>query len=1192
MAAWEEAPLVTETPKPAWEGAALADEKPAWEAAPVVDEKPAENPPASLKEALTIEELGRDPTSPLAYAVGAGETAAQLGSGLFGTLAGTLAGTYESVRDLDPGKFAPAFQREAEPVTYQPRSEAGKSLSELLSLPFTAAEKLGEKAGEKTFEKTGSPLAATAAQTTVAGVPYVASFALGIRRGQKPSRVEETKLTEQLPEDAAGISAAREKLAAATVRESGSPEPIRAFHGTTEAFKKFSGERLGENTGAPSAEKGFFFTKDAKVAEAYATESEKQFKYKTQLELQDRIDEIKALEGEIHEGKRYGSNVSDLEARLKQLDSELRIEIEAAKIEGANIRPVDLYMNNPMIVDFGGKAKRVASYSDLIDQAKAKGHDSLIIKNTFDAPGEAGNILTDVFVVFNENQIKPGFGKQATKPQQSTPKISSAESALRDQLRAMSNETLDKVQKFLETDLSKIEIPKPGTDPKLNYVNYLVTAEDAKKALLATQDLTKLTSGRKTLEQVKQDALAEGRTVQDLLGPEGKELSAANLMTYKSVVAAAGRNLVNLREKAKTGTEAEKALFAAQFEETMAILDSFDGVKSEWGRAGRVLKEPISDEIARINAVRKLNEKTYKGHSINDILDMTDGMTTQGLLEFAKGARRATTSEKFLEAWKAGLLTGLRTHEANLSSNLIAQVFNLQEHVVAAGLGKILPRASREDRVFFREIPAQASGMVGGALDGAKLAMETLRRGETAADASKALDLTTRYQAIPGRLGTAVRTPYRVLAAEDKLFKEMAKQAQLHTLAARQAAATTKTGAEFKAAYDALLKEPTKEMLKSADDMALYMTFNKELGKTGKAIQVAISSHPAFSVIVPFVRTPTNVVKFAGERSPLAVLSQKVRAEYAKGGVARDLMLSKMIVGSAWAYAGYEMAANGMLTGNGPIEPGKRSVWLNTNKPYSIKVGDQFYAYNRFEPVGTFFGAAADINEVWKAAGTEERDKLAAMLASAISKNLTNKTMVAGISSAILAQTDPSRYGERFVNQLAGSVIPTIAAEVTQSRDPIYRQIDSTIDAIKARTPGLSETLYPKRDIYGNPIKRHGGGAEAFMVAPGQDVQTDLAYTELARLEVAIPPPERKILGQELDISVYDRYTRDAGELAYRMNSRIVNHPNYLGAPPLIQKELLEGSFREARKIARLHHGLEEMRVTTQLEKLRNEVRP
>lgn len=949
-----------------WESSPVVESKPKWEQAPV-----ASNP---------LDNLGA-----LSGLAGIAETAASAVTGTFGAVAGTLAGTYESIKEGDASKFKPAFDREAEPVTYAPRTKAGKDISATLAWPFHKTEEIGQSVGDWTMDKTNSPALATAAQMAITAAPYVALSLLGRAGREKPTPTETSGLTKNLTPDTTAIKEARTKIANETVSES---------------------------------------------------------------------------------------------------------------------------------------------------------------------------------------------------------RIQNNDTAFRDQLRSMSQESLDKVQTFLERDLSTVEIPRPGTDPKLNYTNYLVTVDDAKKALIATQDLTKMSRGKRTLEQVKQDALSEGKTVADLL-KDGGDVTAANIMTYKSVLAAAGKNLFELREKAKTGTESEKALFAAQFEETMALLDGFDGVKSEWGRAGRVLSEPVSNEIARANAIRKLNDKTYQGHSINDLINLTDGMLTPELVNFASKARKAKTSEQFLEAWKAGLLTGLRTHEANIASNFIAQTFNIQEHAVAAGLGKILPRATAGDKVYFREVPAQAAGMVTGAIDGAKIAFEVLRKGETAAQAAKALDITTRYQSIPGKAGTVIRTPYRVLAAEDVMFKEMAKQMHLNSLITREAINTTKNSKDFKSVYESLKENPTPEMLKKADDMALYMTFNKDLGKVGQSIQGMISSHPAFGVIVPFVRTPTNVVKFALERTPLAVFSKNVQAEIKKGGSSRDIAISKMMVGSAWAYAGYQLAESGVITGGGPVDPGERSVWLETNKPYSARFQGKDYAYNRFEPVGTFFGAAADVSAVWKAAGTDDKDKLAALLSAAVAKNIGNKTMVAGMSSAILAYTDANRYGERFITQLAGSVIPTISAEVAQARDPIYRQIDSVVDAIKARTPGLSNDLYPKRGLYGEPKARHGGGAQAFMVSPGHEVKTDLAYTELGRLGIAVGPPERKVMGKELEISIYDRYQKDAGELAYKMNSKIVNHPSYLGAPEFMQKELIEESFREARKIARIINGIDKERDERNINSIR-----
>jgi hypothetical protein len=70
--------------------------------------------------------------------------------------------------------------------------------------------------------------------------------------------------------------------------------------------------------------------------------------------------------------------------------------------------PVALRYENPMVYDFKGQAYREQSYNDLVEEAKRKGHDALILQNTFDA-GSGTPKLVDVGVVFEPNQIRSKF---------------------------------------------------------------------------------------------------------------------------------------------------------------------------------------------------------------------------------------------------------------------------------------------------------------------------------------------------------------------------------------------------------------------------------------------------------------------------------------------------------------------------------------------------------------------------------------------------------------------------------------------------------------------------------------------------------------------------------------------------------------------------------------------------------------
>jgi hypothetical protein len=97
---------------------------------------------------------------------------------------------------------------------------------------------------------------------------------------------------------------------------------------------------------------------------------------------------------------------------LKQIDNFKAIKAERMisenTQEGGNVLPVALRYKNPMVYDFGGSSYRDQSYSDLIDQAMAGGHDALIMKNTYD-PASGPSKLIDVGAVFSPDQIRSRF---------------------------------------------------------------------------------------------------------------------------------------------------------------------------------------------------------------------------------------------------------------------------------------------------------------------------------------------------------------------------------------------------------------------------------------------------------------------------------------------------------------------------------------------------------------------------------------------------------------------------------------------------------------------------------------------------------------------------------------------------------------------------------------------------------------
>jgi len=760
---------------------------------------------------------------------------------------------------------------------------------------------------------------------------------------------------------------------------------------------------------------------------------------------------------------------------------------------------------------------------------------------------------------------------------------------------------MDKADEFLKTDLTKVEIPPIGSDRQVNYVNYLITSDDVKQAAVAAEQVRGSSKVAVPWSKTERLARESGITAKDLLSRSpNSAATATQLEAYKSVMAAAHENVTALASKVTTGvaTDTEKALFYTQFDELMRMSDEFQGIKSEAGRALGILRKATSSDTAKLNAIRLATEGKVGELSVGELASMIQAADTPEKLASAiDKARKATTTQAFIEAWKAGLLTGLRTHEANFIGNTLTTLLQFPERTVAAGLGKL----HAGDKVFMREVPAQLVGAYNGAIEGLESAAFTMRHGMTRESAEKAMDSAGTISAFKGSTfgltgaagkavdiaGEGIRLPFRFLSASDEFFKTTAMRMELNALATRQALSEGHAGKDLAQRVTDLVHNPPAELMEKAADFGKYVTFNKELGVMGKAAMTFARSHPGWQIVVPFMRTPTNIIKFAGERTPLAIFSKAVRAEMAKGGAARDLAVAKIMTGTAISTWAAVEAMKGNITGGGPTEPAQRRNLMATGwKPYSFKVGDTFYQYNRFDPFATLIGTAADAVEIHKAATEDERAKIATMVAASLTKNLTDKSFVKGLSDLVKVMGDPERYGERIAEQLAGSVVPSMVADIATSKDPILRDARSMIDAIKARTPGLTGEILPRRDIFGKPIERHSGGIEAFSVVQPSEAVTDKAYTEMNRLKITTQLPDRKIGGKEMDPELYDQYQEMAGGIAKKGIDKLVNDPAYDSIPRVMKERLFKDILNTSREIARLRLGIETKKIQASVEQM------
>ena len=530
---------------------------------------------------------------------------------------------------------------------------------------------------------------------------------------------------------------------------------------------------------------------------------------------------------------------------------------------------------------------------------------------------------------------------------------------------------------------------------------------------------------------------------------------------------------------------------------------------------------------------------TSMGGSDGRIEDMARAIATmdspEQVASFSKNINRATSKDVFFEVWINALLSGPQTHAVNSISNSLVAFWQIPERLMASGYSKLLNTS--EDGVKATEAIGQAYGMVHGIKDGLKAFAKTVVTGEPedivgkievpiqAAISGESLNISGGLGRAVDYIGRGVRVPGTLLNAEDAFFKSVGYRMELNARAYRQAGEEGLTGKEAGKRINDIIKNPPEDIKVASVDASRYQTFTNPLGEAGKAYQKIISNVPVLRVITPFVRTPTNIFKFFGERSPFAPLAKSFRSDIKAGGSRRDLALARVSLGSSVMAVAATFAGEGKITGGGPVDKNLASMMRNTGwKPYSIKVGDKYIAYGRLEPLGTLLGVAADYSEISGSIEDSEAQEIVAHLSMAVAQNLTSKTFLRGISEAVNAIDDPGRYGERWWQNFAGTIVPTGVSQIARLNDPYLREVKSVSDKIRSRLPGYSKDLPPMRNIWGDPIKLSGGlGPDIVSPFYTSIVKDDPVSEELVRIQSPITMPGRFIQGIELDSKQYDR---------------------------------------------------------------------
>lgn len=640
----------------------------------------------------------------------------------------------------------------------------------------------------------------------------------------------------------------------------------------------------------------------------------------------------------------------------------------------------------------------------------------------------------------------------------------------------------------------------------------------------------------------------------------GQALNAEQLLASRQLLATSGDELVALAQKARGGTDEDILAFQRVLIRHTAIQGQVSGAVAEAGRALRQQRLIAQSDKLKGQALKELIDNQGGRANIEDMADKIAAIDDPAAMnEFARKAMTPKLADKVQEYWINALLSGPTTHMVNMTSNGLTILWSVAEDFATAGIGKL----HGGEKMFAREPLARAYGAVEGAKDGLRAFSKAVRTGEGFDDLTKFSD--NHRQALNGPIGDVVNIPTGLLNAEDSFFKAFTYRTEINALSVRQAAREGLKGRAFAERVAGLRNTPTDNMVETATERARVLTFTNQLGKAGSAVSHFRNNVPGARWVVPFLKTPMNILKFATKRTPLGLAMKEVREDLAKGGLSRDRVIAQISLGSTVSLATVSQAIEGNITGGGPSDWKERQALMATGwRPYSIKLGDEWVTYNRLDPLGMIMGLSADVAEVIQKSDEIDAEEAAAALAIAFAKTLLDKSYLRGIADLTNAMHNPDRYGKRYLQNFAASFVPNAVGQVARSQDPIIRETRTFVDLLKARIPGLSESLYPKRDFWGEPIRRDGGvygdGVAGRLLSPAKSAGTERDFTtqELLRLELSPSKTSKSLSGVELTPTQYDEFQQYRGRLTKRALDKFVNGPAYEGMPDAGKRFFLE----------------------------------
>ena len=563
-----------------------------------------------------------------------------------------------------------------------------------------------------------------------------------------------------------------------------------------------------------------------------------------------------------------------------------------------------------------------------------------------------------------------------------------------------------------------------------------------------------------------------------------------------------------------------------------------------------------------------------------------------------------------LDRWNAwrylAMLGNPRTHIRNLFGNAIFTPARLAKDVLASAVESQLQRAgviSQEGRTKAFSTKETRDFAKQDALN-----MEIILRGggkQNIADQIRDARRIFKHES----LEWLRRKNSELLEQEDWIFLRGAyEHALAGFLSARKADVSTLSGAGSTREGRALLnearayavREAQKATYRDASKLASNLNHLKRTG--GPAAQIFLDG------MVPFTKTPINIIKRGVEYSPVGLIVSIIRdlKRVRKGEITATEAVDNIcagLTGTGVAAMGWFLASSGWLVGGLGDEPEDEFQELQGEQSYSLRIGDVSYTIDWTAPVALplFVGVEAYRTRASEFSAGDLPDAIATLLEPVLSLSMLdglNKTLAsvrydsADQALANILKTVGGSYLTQGVPTLFGQVARTMDDSRRTSFTPtgmgsLQSWASRTYQtSVLGKIPVAAEQRMLYIDAWGRSDTQPNVALRALenFLSPGyaNTIQTTSVDRELIRLAEETKDtgvfPKRATkyftVGGEQYAMTQDEYEAhliERGQMSYQLVSDLTSTPDYAKLPDTAKVQAVQAAYTYASELAKYH---------------------